>query len=151
VSCVVILQRKVILHKTRPFGVTALTVLFLFGTVASFISVVSLTFPGSFLEAIWQLNPHAREAFARIGLWAILLMSIVCIACACAVIGLWRGFRWGFWLAVGMLLVNLASNLFNVISGVEPRSIVGIPIVLFLLAYLVHRRTRNYFRQSTVV
>ena len=139
------------LRKTRPLGVTALTVLFLFGMAASFVSAVSLTFPGSFLEPIWRTNPHAREGFDRIGLWAIVFMSIVCIACGCAAIGLWRGLRWGYWLAVGMLLVNLAADVFNVITGIEPRSIVGVPIVLLLLGYLMRRRTRDYLRQSAAL
>jgi len=83
------------MEKTRPFGVTALAMLFVIGTVASFISALSLTFPGSFLEPIWRLNPHAREGFDRIGSIAILLMIVVCIACVCTAIGLWFGTRWG--------------------------------------------------------
>ncbi|HSS18929.1 MAG TPA: DUF2127 domain-containing protein [Pyrinomonadaceae bacterium] len=134
--------------KTRPLGVTALTILFIIGAIASFVSAVSLTFPGSFLEPIWRLNPHARAGFDRIGALAIVLMGVVCVACTLATIGLWRGRRWGYWFAVVMLIVNLAGDVVNVISGIEPRAVVGVPIVLAVLAYLLRQRTREYFKPS---
>ena len=132
----------------RPFGITGLIALFLFGTAASFLSVLSLTFPGSFLDPIWQLNPHARTGFNTMGSWAIVLMSAVCVACVFTAIGLWRGLRWGYWLAVLMLVVNLVGELANVISGIEPMAIVGIPIVLLVLVYMMRHRTRSFFSQE---
>jgi hypothetical protein len=134
--------------KNRPFGITALIALFLFGTAASFLAALSLTFPGSFLDPIWRLNPHARAGFNSMGSWAIVLMSAVCVACAFTAIGLWRGSRWGYWLAVLMLVVNLVGELVNVISGIEPRAIFGIPIVLLVLVYMMRRRTRSFFSQE---
>jgi hypothetical protein len=136
---------RMTIRQTRPFGITALTMLFVIGTVASFISALSLTFPGSFLEPIWQLKPHAREGFDRLGVWAIALMTVVCICCICTAIGLWRGRWWGYWFAVVMLVLNLVGDLINVLTGTEPKAIVGIPIVLSILAYLMRRRTKKYF------
>lgn len=59
----------------------------------SFIAFVSLLFPGSLLEPMWRLNPRAREGFAGIGVWAIVLMCDVSVARASAATGLWRGAR----------------------------------------------------------
>jgi hypothetical protein len=115
------------------------------GTIASLISAVSLTFPGSFLEPIWHVNPQAREAFTRLGGWAIALMSSLCAACLCAAIGLWPKRNWGYWLAVGMLGVNMAGSAVNVISATERRAIVGIPIVVFCLATKFGRKSENSF------
>jgi hypothetical protein len=135
------------MSKQRPLGVIALVTLFAVGTCASLISAVSLMFPGSFLEPIWQLNPHAREGFSHIGAWAIMLMLAVCVACALTAIGLWRGCWWGYWLAVLMLLTNLAADLINVITGSERRAIAGIPVVLFILAYLLRNEFRDRFQR----
>jgi hypothetical protein len=44
-----------------------------------------------------------------------------------------------------MLGVNMAGSAVNVISGTELRAIVGIPIVLFLLGYLVRPQIRKQF------
>lgn len=131
--------------ETRPLGVIALSVFFLFGAAASFISSVSLLFPGSFLEPMWRANPRAREAFAGMGAWAIVLMFVVCMACASAAVGLWRGRRWGYWLAVVLFVINLLGDIANVALGTEPRAAVGIPIVAVILAFLLNRRARRFF------
>lgn len=63
-------------------------------------------------------------------------MSVVFITCLLTTIGLWRGLRWGYWLAVVVLVINLVGDLLNVLVGIDRRAIVGIPIVLLLLIYL---------------
>lgn len=113
--------------ETHPLGITALSIFFLFGTAASFVSFVSLLFPGSFLEPMWRLNPRAREGFASMGAWEIVLMFAVCIACASAAAGLWRGARWGYRVAMVILCINLLGDIANVLLGTEPRAAVGIP------------------------
>src|SRR5215212_1715819 len=92
--------------KTRPVGITALSIFFLFGAVISFTVFVSLIFPESFLEPMWRINPRARAAFARIGAWAIILMCAVCVSCALAATGLWRGSRWAYRLALILFIIN---------------------------------------------
>ena len=136
---------------TRPAGIIALTLLFLFGTVASFVSFVALVFPGSFLEPIWKLNPRAHEGFATMGRWAIVLMSVVCVACALTAVGLWRGARWGYWLAVVMLALNLLGDVANVLVGTERKALLGIPIVVVILIYLASRRVRGFFSSSAEI
>lgn len=133
---------------TRPLVVTFLILLFAIGTVASLISVITLTFPGSFLDVVWRVNPHAHEGFTRIGGWAVLLMSVVFVACLLTAISLWRRLEWGYRVAMVMLIVNLTGDAINVIAGKDQRAIVGVPIVLILLLYLMRRNTREYFRQS---
>ena len=135
--------------RTRPVGITALSIFFLFGAAAGFLSFVSLLFPGSFLEPMWRLNPRAREGFADMGVWAVVLMCAVCLSCASAAVGLWRGARWGYWLAVALLAFNLLGDVANVVTGTEPRAAVGIPIVLAILAYLASRRARLFFERPS--
>ena len=131
--------------QTRPFVVTFLIILFVIGAAASLISLISLSFPASFLEVVWRINPHAREGLARIGGWSIALMSAVFVACLLATIGLWGRLRWGYWLAITMLSINLVGSIINVASGTEARAVVGIPIVFVLLVYLLRNKTRDYF------
>ena len=132
--------------RDRSLIITALISLFVIGTIASFVSIASLSFPGSFLDPIWRLNPHAHERLIRLGSWAIVLMSVVCIACVCAVIGLHLRQLWGYWLAVGMLGANLVGDLTAVVTGREPKAIVGVPIALVVLIYLMRRRVRSLFQ-----
>jgi uncharacterized membrane protein (DUF2068 family) len=94
---------------------------------------------------MWRLNPRAREGFAGMGAWALVLMSALSGACAATALGLWRGARWGYWLAVALLAVNLSGDIINVILGTEPRAVVGIPIVIAVFTFLMSRRVRRFF------
>ena len=95
---------------TRPLVVTFLIILFAIGTVASLFVVITLMFPGSFLDVAWRVNPRAYEGFTRIGSWSLVLMSGVFVACLFTAIGLWRRFEWGYWLAMVMLIANLTAD-----------------------------------------
>src|SRR5437016_6147884 len=81
--------------EARPIGITALSLFFLFGAGASFVSFISLLFPGSFLDPVWRLNPRAHTGLGGMGVWAVILMGAVCVGCALAAVGLWRGARCG--------------------------------------------------------
>ena len=137
-----------IISRPRPFGITALSIFFLFGAVISFTVFVSLIFPGTFLEPMWRLNPRAREAFMNVGAWAIVLMFAVCLSCAPAAAGLWRGARWGYRMALALLVINLLGDIANVVVGTEPGAVVGVPIVIVILTYLTSQRVRRFFRRS---
>lgn len=129
----------------RPRGVTALALFFAFGAGVSFVSLVALALPGGPLEPMWRLNPRAREQFATMGVWGPLLMAVVSLACGLALVGLWRGRRWGYLTAATMLVVSLAGDLANALSGLEPRAWFGVPIAGAMLLYLATRRVREFF------
>jgi hypothetical protein len=130
----------------RPLGIGALIVFFLVGSLISFTAGLSLLVP-RFLEPIWRLNPHGHEGLLRIGLWGVVLLFGASASCAAAAIGLWQRARWGHKIAIALITLNLLSDLGNSVLGIEPRAIVGVPIALALLFYLMSRRVRNYFAQ----
>ena len=130
---------------SRPWTVTALSVFFALGATISGLSFIALMFPGGLLEPMWRLNPRAREQFAWMGGWAMLLMAVVSVLCASTARGLWRGSRFGFVLGVTMLLVSLLGDLANAVLGIEPRAWVGVPIAALLLVVLATRRSRAFF------
>jgi hypothetical protein len=131
--------------RERPTLIGALAVFFALGALISGVAGVSLLVPGSALEPMWRLNPRARHGFAVMGPAAALLMGTVCVTCALAAVGLWWGRRWGYRVAVGLLVVQLAGDLANVLLGLEPRAIVGVPVVVVLLVVLARPGTRRYF------
>jgi hypothetical protein len=94
---------------------------------------------------MWRLNPRAHEAFSRMGIWAPLLLGPVCLACAASAYGFFTGKRWGYRLGVTGLLVNLTGDLINAALGIEPRAVVGVPIVALILWYLSSRKVRAFF------
>lgn len=115
------------------------------GGIIAFVAGAALLFPNGFLEPMWRLNPHAQTGFARLGVWSVLLMSVVCVACLTASIGLWRGTRWGHRVATILIAINLTGDILNTVLGTEPRAIVGVPIAAAILVYLMSKRVRLFF------
>ena len=131
---------------SRPLGITALIIFFLAGTLISFVAGVSLLVPSSFFETMWRINPRGHEGLLRIGLWAVVLLFAASISCAASAIGLWRKARWGHAIAVTLITINLLSDIANAVRDTEPRAIVGVPIALALLLYLLSKSVRDFFR-----
>ena len=129
----------------RPRGVTALSIFFLAGALISFIAGASLLFPSSFIEPMWRANPRAHQHLSEVGLWGPVLMLAVSVSCAMAAIGLWRRAAWGQKLAVGLIAINLIGDVANTVMGTEPRAIVGVPIAVAILVYLLSKKVRDAF------
>lgn len=130
----------------RPWGITALSLFFLAGAAISLTASISSLLSNSFLESMWRLNPRAHENLSSLGLWAVVILTPVSIFCAAAGIGLWRGSRWGYWLAIGLMVTNLLGDVTNVVLGTEPRAIVGVPIAAAILVYLImSKKVREFF------
>ena len=127
-------------HQNRPAGIAALSLFFVFGTLMSGLATAMLLFPGGALNTMWRLNPRAHEGFAAIGPIAVPLMSLVCAACATAALGLWQCTRWGFWMALTILSVNLAGDIANTLITHELRTLIGLPIGGFMILYLLRER-----------
>lgn len=113
---------------------------FAFATAMCTITVFLLLFPGTSLDSLWRLNPDARRAFNSIGNIAATLMCFVGTVCAFAAIGLWRGSRWGVWLALIILSLNIIGDLFNALVRHDYRALIGLPIGGAMIFYLARYR-----------
>ena len=132
----------------RPLGIAGLSVFSWVGAVLAGVAAISLAFPGSPLEPMWLLDPRGHQGFLRMHAWAVPLLAGVSGACGIVAIGLWRVRRWGYVLAVAGLSVHLVGDILSVVSGAEPRAIVGIPIVAALLVYLRRPHVRSAFAEG---
>ncbi len=103
------------------------------------LTVFLLCVPGTPLDALWHLNPDAREGFHSLGKTAPLLMLVVGMACAFAAFGLWRGARWGIWLALFILSVNIVGDLSNALIRHDYRALIGLPIGGAMIFYLLRK------------
>jgi hypothetical protein len=132
----------------RPWTVTFLSIFFGLGALISATSLIALATPGGFLEPMWGLNPRAREQFASMGSWSLVLMGVVSATCLAAAVGLWRGRRIGYILGLTLLTVSLLGDLANAVLGLEPRAWVGVPVAALFLAVLATGRARAFFAGS---
>lgn len=134
-----------VLGMRRPLGIAALTVFSFVGAGLAGVAAISLAFPGSPLEPMWRLNPRGHQGFASMHGWAVPLLAGVSGACGIVGIGLWRRRRWGYAIAVAGLSIHLVGDIVSVMSGTEPRAIIGIPIVMAVLVYLSRPQVRSAF------
>ncbi|HTP25443.1 MAG TPA: DUF2127 domain-containing protein [Anaeromyxobacteraceae bacterium] len=132
----------------RPIGITALAVSAFVGAALAGLSAVSLALPGSPLEPMWRLNPRGHQGLAAMHGWAVAVLGVVSCACAVTGVGLWRRRRWGYLLAVLGLSIHIVGDILNFVLGIEPRAIIGVPIVAALLVYLGRSRVRNAFARG---
>ena len=112
---------------------------FAFGTIMCGLTLFLLCVPGTPLDSLWRINPGAQIAFESLGNGAVLLMAIVGTSCALAAIGLWRGTIWGKRLALAILTVNLAGDMFNAFFRHDYRTLIGLPIGGAMIIYLARR------------
>ena len=126
-------------------GIVALAIFFAVAALISGASALSFIFPGSVLEMMWRINPRARIGFISMGHWAVRLLTILCVACIMAAVGLGRRQRWGYWFAVGLLSLNHMGDITHMILNADLRTLVGIPIVMALLGYLSRPNVRALF------
>src|SRR5437588_12789184 len=106
-------RRKSLMKSATPIGMKLLALFFAFGVCMCALTIGLLLFPGGALDSLWRLNPEALATFQWMGRLSILLMAVVGVACALAAIGLARNARWGRWLGILILLVNLVGDLTN--------------------------------------
>lgn len=125
---------------SRSWFIITLSIFFAAGALVSFAAAVALMFPNTPLDAMWRLNPRAHTNFISLGAVSIVLMLAVCAACLAAAIGTWRLKMWGFYVSAALLITNLIGDVYNVISGREPRAIIGIPIASVILWALIRSR-----------
>jgi uncharacterized membrane protein (DUF2068 family) len=130
------------MKRRTPLGIKLLAIFFAFGACMCALTISLLLFPGSALDSLWRLNPNAHAAFQSLGRMSILLMLIVGVACAFSAIGLARGARWGRWLALIILAVNLIGDLANAMARHDLRTLISLPIGGAMIAYLMRRQER---------
>lgn len=106
---------------------------------------ITLTWPGTRLDRIWELNPRAYRQLAPIGALAgigFLVLGGVLLASA---IGWMRRRLWGWRLTVGIIATQALGDLVNAIRGDVPGGVVGCVIAGTLLGYLLRPGVRRVF------
>jgi hypothetical protein len=127
-------------NERRPPGITALAMFFAFCAIVTGVMATLILFPGSLGDAP---ATAASPLMITIGL---LLMLASCIACIAAAIGLWRLTLWGMWTSIVILCGTVLSELSDLITAQQGRSLIGILVSGLLIWYLW--RKKPVFEQS---
>ena len=128
-----------------PHGITAVGVFLFFGATMASIAGTTLTWPGTFLDRLWVLNPTAHKQLATFAKPAGILFLLLAAVLAIAGTGWFKRRLWGWRLAVAVIATQVLGDLVNFFKGDYLRGGVGFSIVTALLFYLSRPVVRAVF------
>jgi hypothetical protein len=117
-----------------------------FGATMASLAGATLTWPGTFLDEIWVLNPTAHKPLAGLGKPAGILFLLLGATLALAGAGWFKHRLWGWRLAVAVIATQVLGDLVNFFRGDFLRGGVGFGIAAALLFYLL--RPEAVFNQA---
>jgi hypothetical protein len=139
------------MKRTRPpTGVLLLIIFFAAGALVCILVMLALAYPGSFLELIWRFRPGIREEFQEYGIWSIAVMAALGAACGLVAFGLARGADWGRRLAISVLTVNLVGDMFNAVLRGDRRTLIGIPVGVLMIWYLMKMNPKTESKEGAI-
>ena len=129
----------------RPAFISVIAVFFAVAAIFSLVVGGALVAPRSPLAVVWRMKPQAQLDFASLGALGVVLMLLLAAATALPALGLWVGTRWGWRLAVTLLVVHAVSDAVRGLT-IEPRAASAIPVVVVaaLLLFLARKNVRRW-------
>jgi hypothetical protein len=127
-----------------PRGMTAMGIFLFVGAVMAFLAGASLAKPGTFLDRMWVLNPHAYDELTPFGRTVGLFFLLLAAALMLAGTGWLKRQRWGWRLAVVIIGTQVTGDVANIFLGHPAQGVVGVAVAGTLLLYI----TRPYVRAS---
>lgn len=135
------------MDKKRLFskGMLAMGVFLFIGALMALLAGVTLSWPGTVLDSIWQLNPRAYRQLAPLGRLVGIAFLFLAMTMTAAGIGWFKRKIWGRWLAVGILGTQCLGDLVNAFLGHTFEGLFGVTIAGSLVFYLFRPGVRNAF------
>jgi hypothetical protein len=134
--------------RKRPVGVLIVGIFLLAGTVIAILTGISLAHPGTFLDAVWNLNRTAYLQFALLGKLAGYVLLGIAVITALTGYGLLKGRMWAWWVAVAIFVMNGAGDAINIFVGEPLKGIVGLAVASCFSLYLFRPATKMFFAKS---
>lgn len=119
-----------------------------FGATMACLAGTTLTWPGTFVDQIWVLNPTAHKQLASLGKPAGILFLLLGATLALAGAGWFKHRLWGWRLAVAVIATQVLGDLVNFFRGDFLRGGVGLGIAAALLFYLLRPQVKAVFSQA---
>ncbi len=132
--------------RTRPTGISIIGLFLLVAPVILVVSAISLLVPGTFLDQIWVVNETGyRQMLPFRGLVGIGFLALG-VVIALAGIGLLKGRKWGWWLAVLVFAANGIGDGIRFLLGDFLGGSIGLVVVALILFYLTRPKVQDFFK-----
>jgi hypothetical protein len=133
------------MFRTKPLGVFLVAIFFAAASCILLSVGMALLLPGSTLEAIWALYSARRSLLMPFRIWLGPAFLALAICMLVASTGCFRHRKWGWWLAVGIFLVNGISDAGQILSGHLLEGSIGMAVAGAILFYLSRPNVRTTF------
>ena len=135
-------------RSSPPAGITAIGVFWFFGAVMAAYACVTLFWPGTILDRLWELNISAHVQLLLMGRAIAFLFLVLGAALLATGIGWSKRRAWGWTLGVILLATQVTGDLANAAMGEYVRGGVGVLIAGSLLFYLLRPNVKQVFGTS---
>ena len=133
------------MFRRKPFGIFLIAIFFAVASCILLSVGMALLLPGSNLEAIWVLYPARRSLLMPFRTWLGPGFLTLAIGMLVASTGCFRHRKWGWWLAVGIFLVNGISDAGQILLGHRLEGGIGVAVAGAILLYLSQPNVRTTF------
>src|SRR5262245_37200309 len=130
---------------SAPRGLMAMGVFLAFGALMAFVAGFTLLERGTVLDRMWTLNPRAYRALAPLGKSLGIPFLLLSFALAVASVGWLKRRLWGWWLAVGIVAMQVLGGVTHIFLGRIVQGATGVAIAGALLLYVLRARVRAVF------
>jgi hypothetical protein len=131
--------------RTKPPGFTAVGIFLLFGAIMASLAGTTLTWRGTPLDRLWDLNPMAYKQLAPLGITVGIFFLLLGAALTTAGIGWFRRRVWGWRLAVVIIATQVLGDVVNCVRGDFLRGGTGVIIAGALLMFLLQPKIKATF------
>lgn len=129
----------------KPLGVRLLGVFLIVSTCILAATTITLQFPGTVVDHIWDIKRGEYEQMLPYRMWAGIGFLVLGVVMAFAAYGWFKARRWAWWLVQGIFLANGLGDVGRALSGDVVGGLVGVGIVAALIMYVRSKGVRTVF------
>ena len=115
------------------------------GVCASAYAAITLAWPGTPLDLLWNVNPQGHAGLRSLGAIGIVGMAALSVTMLLTAFGLVARRRWAWWVAVVGIIVNAIGDLATAIATGEARTLIGLPVAGLIVWWLTRGEVRSRF------
>src|SRR5882724_1677316 len=126
----------------RPAGFVPLGIFFFFAATMASLAMITLGWPGTFLDKAWELNKAGHAQLLPLGRIIALPFGVLAVIALVAGIAWFKRRRWAWVVGVSGISVNCAGDLINMAFGEFWKGAVGVVVAGLILIYMTRTSVR---------